>query len=107
MQDTGAAARLLLSAGAQRVLIVDVPGAPGGRPDPMLLAAACAEPLQESAIPGTTHLCVHIPEHISTLSFDGIVSCMEFGKRAAVHELDHLFAYMGMAFCRVLPFRKL
>jgi len=107
MQDAGAAARLLLSAGAQRVLIVDVRSFPRAKPDSLLLTAASVQPMEEQVTPCTVRLVVHLPESIGTLSFAEIGSCMELGRRAAQKELDQLFEYMGMAFCRVLPFRRL
>lgn len=107
MQDAGAAARILLSAGAQRVLIADVRSSPRAKPEPLLLTAASAQPLHDAAVPGTVRLTVHLPEQTGALSFAQIRSCMELGRRTAEKELDQLLEYMGMASCRVLPFRRL
>jgi len=106
MLDMGAAARLLLSAGVQRVLIVDVRSSPRTKPDPLLLTAAGMEPMTEAAVAGSVRITVNLPEKIGPLSFAEIGTCLELGRRTAAQELDRLFEDMGMAFCRVLPFRR-
>lgn len=106
MQDAGAAARMLLAAGAQRVLIVETHVPPQTKADPLLLTAACTGAQAEVSVPGAARLVVPIQERIGSLSFDGICACMELGRHTAQCELDFLFERMGMAHCRVLPFRR-
>ena len=105
-QSAKEAAGLLISGGAQRVLIVETQISPQAGLDPLWLAAACAQPCTDAEIPGAVRLTVQMPPHIGTLSVGHIVSCMELGRHAARQELDHLMDCMGMAYCRVLPFKR-
>ena len=100
------AARILFASGAQRVLIVDIRPSPRIMQDGLWLASACMESGIEINMPGTAKLTIQIPEHIGTLSFGKLSACMELGKQAAARELDGLLDMLGMAHCRVLPFRR-
>lgn len=104
--DTTVAAKLLFSAGAQRVLIAVPRPSVQADADALLLASACIQREQTTKLPGTATLSVQMPQGISSLSFGEITTCMELGKRAALRELDALLSGMGMAYCRVLPFRR-
>lgn len=106
MRDTALATRLLFAAGAQRVLIAEVRSSPRMKWDGLLLAAACMESGQEATIPGTARLTIQMPETIGTLSFGELSTCMELGRQAAERELDGLLDMLGMAHCRVLPFKR-
>ena len=50
-------------------------------------------------------LRIDMPESAGALSFEQLDACSEAGRRAAERELDGVFDRMGLAFCRVLPFR--
>lgn len=106
MNSTGEAVRLLLRAGAQRILVVEPRISPQAMPDPLWLTALAAEKGEENVIPGAIRLVIQMPPHISTMSFGSIVNCMELGRDAAKRELDGLLECLGMAHCRVLPFKR-
>lgn len=106
VRDTELAARLLFAAGAQRVLIAEVHPSPRMKQDGLLLAAACMESGQEAVLPGTARLTIQMLETMGTLSFGDLSTCMELGRQAAKRELDGLLDMLGMAHCRVLPFRR-
>ena len=65
------------------------------------LRLAGEQPLGEE----TGVLRVIMPESAGALSLTQLAACSEAGRRAAEQELDGVFDRMGMAFCRVLPFR--
>ena len=100
------AVQLLKATGAQRVLIAQTRISAQIKQDPLWLTAACAQPEEEGAIPGAARLVVQMPPHIGTMSFGDIAACMELGRCAAEQELDRLLETMGMAYCRVLPFKR-
>lgn len=106
LYDTGFAARMLFASGAQRVLIAEALPSPRAKRDALLLAAAGSEPLSGAAVPGAMRLTIRMPEQVGALSFAEITACMEMGRQTASRELDQVFETMGMAFCRVLPFRR-
>lgn len=106
IRDMALAARMLFASGAQRVLIVDIRPSPRLMQDGLWLASACMESGIETNMPGTAKLTIQMPEHIGTLSFGKLSACMELGKQAAARELDGLLDMLGMAHCRVLPFRR-
>ena len=107
VQSLHEAARLLLTVGAQRILVVEARICAQAKPDPLWLTAACAEPWEQGEIPQAVRLAVQMPPHIGTLSFSEITTCMEMGRQAAERELDRLLECMGIACCRVLPFKRL
>lgn len=105
--DAGFAVRALLRLGMHRVLVVAPVSSPRRAPDALDLAGAslrlaCAPPAGE----GVGVLRVIMPDAAGALSFARMDDCCQAGALAAVRELDALFEGMGMAFCRVLPFRR-
>ena len=105
-RDTAAAARALLAMGAQRVLIVKPQPSPRRESDALELAARAMEP-EHSALPqGTAVLQVPMPDEAGALNLRAADLCIEAGKKTAERELDRVFEEMGMAFCRILPFRR-
>ena len=105
-RDQALGVRLLFSSGAQRILIAETQPQAGNGGDALLLTSACMERAAEAEPDEIARMTIRIPESIGTLSFDKMVSCMEWGQRTAANELDSLFETMGMAGCRVLAFRK-
>ena len=105
--DVGFAVRQLLALGAQRVLVIAPVPSPQHAPDALDLAGtalrlAGEQPLGEAACV----LRMTMPATAGALSFEQMPACCEAGRRAAERELDGVFERMGMAFCRVLPFRR-
>lgn len=105
--DTAAACRALLAMGAQRVLIVAPQSSPQRDMDALELTAAAGiwestrAPMENAAV-----LRVTMPAQAGALSMGKLAMCAEAGRRAAAAELDALLAQLGMAQCRVLPFRR-
>ena len=106
--DVAAACGVLLAMGAQRVLIVEPHTSPQRDMDALELTAAAAgmsllhEPIQNAAV-----LRAVMPAQAGALSMEKLALCAEAGRRAASAELDALLAQLGMAQCRVLPFKRL
>lgn len=106
-EDTAYACRQLLQLGAQRVLVVQPEPSLRHEPDLLEMCAlharyACISVLPEQA----ALLSVTIPDRAGALSLDQIRSCAEAGRFAAQRELDRLLEQLGMALCRVIPFRR-
>lgn len=106
--DAAFCARQLLLLGAQRVLIIVPFPSPRRMPDALdltgtALRLAGEQPLGEE----TGVLRIVMPESAGALSLEQLETCSEAGRCAAEQELDSVFDQMGMAFCRVLPFRRL
>ena len=105
--DVSFACRQLLALGAHRVLVVSPYPSPQSVPDPLDLAGvplrlAGEQPLEkECAV-----LRVIMPQGVGALAFEKMESCAQAGENAACQELDALLRGMGMAYCRVLPFRR-
>ncbi len=104
--DAAFCARQLMLLGAQRVLVIVPYPSPRRVPDALDLAGtalrlAGEQPLEEE----TGVLRIDMPESAGALSFEQLDACSEAGRRAAERELDGVFDRMGLAFCRVLPFR--
>ena len=98
--------RQLLLLGAHRVLIIAPFPSPRRVPDALdltgtALRLAGEQPLGEE----TGVLRIIMPESAGALSLEQLEACSEAGRRTAGQELDSVFDQMGMAFCRVLPFR--
>lgn len=104
--DTAFAARLLLDAGAQRVLVVECAPAPSAKPDVLDLAALCCEGSKAPLPKEAALLRVTLPDGIGAMAFHQAQRCAQIGQKTAERELDRLFEQLGMAFCRVLPFQK-
>lgn len=105
-RDAAVGARALLAMGAQRVLVVRMQASPRHSPDALELTALAMEPECMTFPPGTAVLSVMMPDGVGALNPGGMQACIEAGKKAAERELDRLFEEMGMAFCRILPFRR-
>lgn len=105
--DAAFAARQLLSMGAQRVLVILPELSPRHVPDALDLVgmasgARCNQPLPREA----AALYIEIPYTAGALSVDQLESIRKAGEEAAQRKLESLLGKMGMAFCRVLPFRR-
>lgn len=106
--DVAAACGVLQAMGAQRVLVVEPQSSPQRDMDALELTAAAAgmasvrEPIENAAV-----LRAVMPAQAGALSMGKLSLCAEAGRRAASAELDALLAQLGMAQCRVLPFRRL
>ena len=104
--DVAFCVRQLQRLGAHRVLVIAPLLSPRSAPDALDLTAAALRlaaerPMDEEV--GT--LRIQMPERISAMALDQLEACSEAGRRTAELELDGVFERMGMAFCRVLPFR--
>ena len=105
--DTAFACGQLLAMGAQRVLVVLPVPSPRRAPDALDLAGQHAMHAAAGALPpDACMLRVTMPDTVGALSFDGMLLCGQAGREAAQAQLDALFERMGMAQCRVLPFRR-
>lgn len=108
LADEALACRQLLAMGAQRVMIVAPQLSPRTEPDALDLAAACMTPGTDAkAPPQAVVLRVPMDDGITALSIEKLPACAQSGRRAAEHELDECLSRMGMAHCRVLPFRRI
>lgn len=106
-EDAAFACRQLALMGAQRVLIIAPQSSPRREPDALELATRGRGALREEELPEhTAVLRVILPEDIGPLSLDRLAACAQAGRQAAAAGLDGAFERMGMAFCRVLPFRR-
>lgn len=101
--DAGFACRQLLAMGAQRVLVVN-PRPSSAQMDALDLTGLQMQRLDELP-PASAVLRVQMPK--GSLSLDALPICARAGHEAADSELDGIFARMGMAQGRVLPFRVL
>lgn len=108
LEDAGFAARQLLAMGAQRILLIVPQPAQRRSLDALELASAARLCAAEGELlpPGAAMLRVIMPEDAGALSFSALPACYEAGKKTAERELDLIFERMGMAFCRILPFRR-
>ena len=106
--DVAAACGVLQAMGAQRVLVVEPQSSPQRYMDALELTAAATgmasmrDPVENAAV-----LRVVMPAQAGALSMGKLALCAEAGRRTAGAELDALLAQLGMAQCRVLPFRRL
>ena len=105
--DAAAGVKLLLAMGAQRVLVVEPVASPRHTPDALELAALCAQPKKMPLPEGAAKLAVVMPDGAYALDTAQIPVCMEAGERAAERDLDPILEEMGLAACRVLPFRRM
>lgn len=105
--DVAFACRQLLALGAHRVLVVSPYPCAQDAPDALDLAGAPLrlageEPLGKDC----SVLRIAMPHGAGALAFHKMESCAQSAQEAARRELDSIFSGMGMAFCRVLPFRR-
>ena len=101
--DVNAAAAQLLAMGAQRVLIAQ----PFARRqmDALQLCSLCAQTqARQDARLGVLH--IPIADGVSAMDAARAEACLLAGRRAAEDALDGALLRLGMAPCRVLPFRR-
>ncbi len=103
-RDAGFACRQLLALGAQRVLVIAPTPSQRRAPDALEMIEL-GERWEEELPQRTGVLRLRLPPEAGALSLDRIEACVLAGRREAERELDRVFERMGMAFCRVLPFR--
>ena len=107
-EDVALACRQLELLGAQRVLVVAPQPSMRRELDALELATQQRRWFCEDTLPERTAvLRVNLPEEIGALSLSSLPACAEAGRQAARAGLDGAFERMGMAFCRVLPFRRI
>lgn len=100
------ACKQLFLLGAQRVLVISLYPSPRCAPDAMDLTGMTMDvPLSAPQDPRIGVLHVQMPDDVGSMDFAKMPACVQAGRLAAERELDRLFESMGMAFCRVLPFR--
>jgi len=105
--DAAFACRQLLALGAHRVLVVSPCPSPQSAPDALDLAGAPLRLAGEQPLGrDCAVLRVIMPQGVGALAFEKMESCAQAGENAARQELDALLHGMGMAYCRVLPFRR-
>jgi len=104
--DLSFAVRQAKALGAQRVLVIVPKASPRTEMDALDLAALnCSAWQRDTSEEGSAVLRIQMPEGVHALDASKAPACMDAGRRAAEEELDRIFERMGMAFCRVLPFR--
>lgn len=98
----------LRAMGAHRVLVISPCASVRRELDALELAGAMHfGVLDARALPEYAALLrVPMPDDTGALSLGSLCACAQAGRRAAEGELDGIFERMGMAFCRVLPFRR-
>ena len=103
MTDAAQACRALLSLGAQRILVIRPQLSACAVPNAVDLTCMAME--RASELPQEARmLTVQVPA--SARFAAQLPACMEAGEQTAQRELDVIFSQLGMAFCRVLPFRR-
>ena len=105
--DLSFACRQLQEMGAQRVLVALPVPSHRKTPDALELAGLQTGCMWEQALPaGTGVLRSAMPDTAGAMQLDRIPDCERAGQEAARDGLDRVLEGMGMAFCRVLPFRR-
>ena len=105
--DTAFACRQLMAMGVQRVLVVMPQPSPQRDMDALDLASARWHWQEAESLPENTALLrVPMPAEVGALSLGRLLPCVEAGEQAAAAELDRALEALGMARCRVLPFRR-
>lgn len=106
-EDVAFACRQLLALGAHRVLVVCPQPSSRRTLDALELASARLSAWQAESLPEHAALLrVPMPEEAGALSLGRLSLCADAGEQAARAELDRLLGQLGMAYCRVLPFRR-
>lgn len=104
--DAAFASRMLMAMGAQRVMVVEPVISVRRKMDALDLSCAAAEPWQARSLPEhALPLCIALDERFGALSIAQAVQIAQAGYDGAQRSLDGLLAALGMAQCRVLPFR--
>lgn len=104
-RDVARAANLLLTVGAHRVLVVRAVSSARHVPDALELTAF-SQRRDSSLGQGAAELRLTMPDELCALSLEQIEQGIDRGKKMAERELDRIFEQMGMASCRILPFRR-
>jgi len=105
--DVSFACRQLIALGAHRVLVISPCPSPQSVPDALDLACAPLRLAGAQLLPKEcSELRVIMPQGVGALAIEKMESCALAGETAARQELDALLREMGMAYCRVLPFRR-
>lgn len=106
-EDIAFACRQLMALGAHRVLVVSPQPSQRRALDALELACARLKPLRLEELPEHAALLrVPMPDSAGALSLERLRPCADAGEQAAREELDRLLGQLGMAYCRVLPFRR-
>jgi len=105
--DAAFASRVLLAMGAQRVLVILPVPSMRRRMDALDLACAAADTAHLLTLPPhALPLRVMMDERFGALSIEQAAQIAQAGYVCAQRSLDGVLAALGMAQCRVLPFRK-
>ena len=105
-EDAVWAAQQLLQLGADRVLIVDPRPALSRKMDALELALVTGSfSLEEAESPVTGLFTISIPPHMGALDFKKMPEMAHIGYEASQTQLDAVLEKLGMARCRILPFK--
>ena len=88
------------------MLVVEPQTSPQRDMDALELTAAASTAGARLQMENAAVLRAVMPAQTGALSIGKMSMCAEAGRRAAGAELDALLAQLGMAQCRVLPFRR-
>ncbi len=102
--DLAFGAKALRAMGAQAILVLLPARAPGHETDVLERTAGGFD--GEAADLDAGVLQLMLPQSAGALSVEQIVPIMQAGETAAQRGLDDVLARMGMAMCRVLPFKR-
>lgn len=104
--DVGFACRQLRAMGAHRVLVVYACASTARLPDALDLAGAMRLGAPDARELPEYAALLRVQTDTGALSLNSLSVCAQAGQTAAQGELDGVFERLGMAFCRVLPFRR-
>ena len=105
-EDAVWAAQQLLQLGVDRVLIVDPRPALSRELDALELASAAGSfSLEEAESPVTGLFTIRIPPRMGALDFKKMPEIAQLGYEASQTQLDAVLEKLGMAQCRILPFK--
>ena len=105
-EDPAFASEQLLCMGVDRVMLVEPHAAPAHEPDALeLVGSGWRWLLEQQMPPGTAVLRIAMPMDVGALRFDQMPRIAQAAQTAAEAQLDGVLSGMGMAMCRVLPFK--
>ena len=105
--DVNEAGRQLLAMGAQRVLVIAPVPSRRHIPDALdLVGMADGAAMSAAGMPEMVTLDIEAPDVIGALSVDQLPAIVEAGRMVAAAKLDEAFEKLGMAPCRILPFKR-
>lgn len=104
--DLRAAVMQLQAMGAQRVLAVLPIPSVQRQYDVLELVSLIGCGKGAETVEDTGVLRVPMPANVGALKLTGAMDCVASGRVAAERGIDLIFEQMGMAHCRVLPFRR-